>query len=139
MKSIWVGIQVAFSALGGFLGWYLGGVDGFLYALIAFVLVDYINQQRLAGMERREAIIDAGVTRLRPILMTSLTTILGLIVTALAKNAGTALIQPIALVCIGGLLYATLMTLFVVPCMYDILSKKELRQVSEDELKLLDM
>ena len=51
------------------------------------VLVDYINQQRLAGMERREAIIDAGVTRLRPILMTSLTTILGLIVTALAKNA----------------------------------------------------
>ena len=43
MKSIWVGIQVAFSALGGFLGWYLGGVDGFLYALIAFVLVDYIT------------------------------------------------------------------------------------------------
>ena len=90
-------------------------------------------------MERREAIIDAGVTRLRPILMTSLTTILGLIVTAVAKNAGTALIQPIALVCIGGLLYATLMTLFVVPCMYDLLSKKELRKVDEDELKLLDM
>ena len=43
MKSIWVSIQVAFSALGGFLGWYLGGVDGFLYALSAFVLVDYIT------------------------------------------------------------------------------------------------
>ena len=43
MKSIWVSIQLAFSALGGFLGWYLGGVDGFLYALIAFVLVDYIT------------------------------------------------------------------------------------------------
>ena len=43
MKSIWVGIQLAFSALGGFLGWYLGGVDGFLYALIAFVLVDYVT------------------------------------------------------------------------------------------------
>ena len=43
MKSIWVGIQLAFSALGGFLGWYLGGMDGFLYALIAFVLVDYIT------------------------------------------------------------------------------------------------
>ena len=57
----------------------------------------------------------------------------------MAKNAGTALIQPIALVCIGGLLYATLMTLFVVPCMYDLLSKKELRKVDEDELKLLDM
>ena len=43
MKSIWTGIQLSFSALGGFLGWYLGGVDGFLYALIAFVLVDYIT------------------------------------------------------------------------------------------------
>ena len=142
-------IPLAFT--GGFLALLISGIEVSVISLIGFVmlvgiivnngivLVDYINQQRLAGMARREAIIDAGVTRLRPILMTSLTTILGLIVTALAKNAGTALIQPIALVCIGGLLYATLMTLFVVPCMYDILSKKELRQVSEDELKLLDM
>ena len=142
-------IPLAFT--GGFLALLVTGIEVSVISLIGFVmlvgiivnngivLVDYINQQRLAGMARREAIIDAGVTRLRPILMTSLTTILGLIVTALAKNAGTALIQPIALVCIGGLLYATLMTLFVVPCMYDILSKKELRQVSEDELKLLDM
>ena len=90
-------------------------------------------------MERREAVIDACVTRLRPILMTSLTTILGLIVTAVAKNAGTALIQPIALVCIGGLLYATLMTLFVVPCMYEIMNRRELRKVNEDELQLVDM
>lgn len=71
--------------------------------------------------------------------MTSLTTILGLVVTALAKNAGTALIQPIALVCIGGLLYATLMTLFVVPCMYDMMNKKELRKVDDSELELLDI
>ena len=71
--------------------------------------------------------------------MTSLTTILGLIVTAVAKNAGTALIQPIALVCIGGLLYATLMTLFVVPCMYEIMNRRELRKVNEDELQLVDM
>jgi len=142
-------IPLAFT--GGFMALLISGIEVSVISLIGFVmlvgiivnngivLVDYINQQCLAGMERREAIIDAGVTRLRPILMTSLTTILGLIVTALAKNAGTALIQPIALVCIGGLLYATLMTLFVVPCMYDILSKKDLRQVSEDELKLLDM
>ena len=60
-------------------------------------------------------------------------------VTALAKNAGTALIQPIALVCIGGLLYATLMTLFVVPCMYDMMNKKELRKVDDSELELLDI
>ena len=142
-------IPLAFT--GGFLALLVAGIEVSVISLIGFVmlvgiivnngivLVDYINQQRLAGMERREAIIDAGVTRLRPILMTSLTTILGLIVTALAKNAGTALMQPIAVVCIGGLLYATLMTLFVVPCMYDMMNKKDLRKVDEDELKLLDI
>ena len=142
-------IPLAFT--GGFLALLLSGIEVSVISLIGFVmlvgiivnngivLVDYINQQRLAGMGLREAIIDAGVTRLRPILMTSLTTILGLIVTALAKNAGTALIQPIALVCIGGLLYATLMTLFVVPCMYEILNKKELHQVAESDLTLVDM
>ena len=140
-------IPLAFT--GGFLALLLSGTGLSVISLIGFVmlvgiivnngivLVDYINQQRLAGMERREAIIDAGVTRLRPILMTSLTTILGLIVTALAKNAGTSLIQPVALVCIGGLLYATLMTLFVVPCMYEIVSKKNLRHVDEKELVIL--
>ncbi len=140
-------IPLAFT--GGFLALLLSGTGLSVISLIGFVmlvgiivnngivLVDYINQQRLAGMERREAIIDAGVTRLRPILMTSLTTILGLIVTALAKNAGTSLIQPVALVCIGGLLYATLMTLFVVPCMYEIVSKKNLRHVDEKDLVIL--
>ena len=142
-------IPLAFT--GGFLALLLSGIEVSVISLIGFVmlvgiivnngivLVDYINQQRLAGMGLRDAIIDAGVTRLRPILMTSLTTILGLIVTALAKNAGTALIQPIALVCIGGLLYATLMTLFVVPCMYEILNKKELHQVAESDLTPVDM
>ena len=140
-------IPLAFT--GGFLALLLSGTGLSVISLIGFVmlvgiivnngivLVDYINQQRLAGMERREAIIDAGVTRLRPILMTSLTTILGLIVTALAKNAGTSLIQPVALVCIGGLLYATLMTLFVVPCMYELVSKKNLRKIDEKELEIL--
>ena len=142
-------IPLAFT--GGFMALLIAGIEVSVVSLIGFVmlvgiivnngivLVDYINQQRLAGMERREAVIDACVTRLRPILMTSLTTILGLIVTAVAKNAGTALIQPIALVCIGGLLYATLMTLFVVPCMYEIMNRRELRKVNEDELQLVDM
>ena len=98
------------------------------------VLVDYINQLRLDGMERREAIIEAGITRLRPILMTSITTILGLLVMAFGGDAGTALMQPMALVCIGGLVYATLMTLLVVPCMYDIISRRELRKVAESDL-----
>ena len=75
---------------------------------------------------------------MRPIFMTSLTTILGLIVMALARNVGTSLMQPVALVCIGGLLYATLMTLFVVPCIYDMMNKKELRHVDEAELKQVE-
>ncbi len=141
-------IPLAFT--GGFLALLISGIEVSVVSMIGFVmligiivnngivLVDYINQQRLSGMTRREAIIDAGVTRMRPILMTSLTTILGLIIMALAKNVGTSLMQPVALVCIGGLLYATLMTLFVVPCMYDIFSKKELRKVDESELKILD-
>ncbi|MBP3493115.1 MAG: efflux RND transporter permease subunit [Oscillospiraceae bacterium] len=142
-------IPLAFT--GGFIALLLSGIELSVISLIGFVmlvgiivnngivLVDYINQLRLEGMERREAIIEAGITRLRPILMTSITTILGLVVMAFAKNAGTALMQPVALVCIGGLTYATLMTLLVVPCMYDILANRDLRKVDEDDLKLLDI
>ena len=63
------------------------------------------------------------------LLMTVLTTVLGLVFMALATGMGAEMMQPIAVVCIGGLLYATLMTLFVVPAMYDIMAKKELRKV----------
>ena len=76
---------------------------------------------------------------MRPILMTTITTILGLLDMAVRKNVGTAMVQPIAVVCIGGLVYATLMTLFVVPCIYDMLNKKELRNVREEDLRLLDI
>ena len=142
-------IPLAFT--GGFLALLLAGIEVSVISLIGFVmlvgiivnngivLVDYINQLRQEGMERREAIIEAGITRLRPILMTSITTILGLVVMAFAKNVGTAFMQPVALVCIGGLTYATLMTLLVVPCMYDLVERKELRTVSESDLKVLDI
>ena len=142
-------IPLAFT--GGFLALLLAGIEVSVVSLVGFVLlvgvivnngivlVDYINPLRLEGMGGREAIIEAGVTRLRPILMTSLTTILGLVVMAFGKDVGTALMQPVALVCIGGLLYATLMTLLVVPCMYDILSRRDLRKVNEEELQLLDL
>ena len=105
-------IPLAFT--GGFLALLLAGIEVSVVSLVGFVmlvgvivnngivLVDYINQLRLEGMGRREAIIEAGVTRLRPILMTSLTTILGLVVMAFGKDVGTALMQPVALVCIGG-------------------------------------
>jgi len=142
-------IPLAFT--GGFIALLICGMEVSVISLIGFVmltgiivnngivLVDYINQLRQDGMERREAILEAGVTRMRPILMTSITTILGLFDMALSRNVGTALMQPIAVVCIGGLVYATLMTLFVVPCIYEILNKKELRKVDENDLKLLDI
>ena len=142
-------IPLAFT--GGFAALLIAGMEVSIISLIGFVmlvgiivnngivLVDYINQLRLEGMDRREAIVEAGIIRLRPILMTSVTTILGLVVMAIAKNAGTALMQPVALVCIGGLTYATLMTLLVVPCMYDIVERKELRKVDESDLELVNM
>ena len=141
-------IPLAFT--GGFLALLLTGMEFSIISMIGFVmlmgiivnngivLVDYINQLRLEGWDRREAILEAGVTRIRPILMTSLTTILGLFVMALGKDMGTALMQPMAVVCIGGLIYATLMTLFVVPCIYDLMNKKELRHVDEADLVILE-
>ena len=142
-------IPLAFT--GGFLGLLICGMEVSVISLIGFVmltgiivnngivLVDYINQLRLDGKERREAIVEAGITRMRPILITTITTVLGLIDMAVRKSAGTALMRPIAVVCIGGLVYATLMTLFVVPCIYDLLNKKELRNVREADLQLLDI
>lgn len=142
-------IPLAFT--GGFLALLVCGMEFSVISLIGFVmltgiivnngivLVDYVNQLRLDGMERRQALVEAGVTRMRPILMTTITTILGLIDMAVRKSAGTSLMQPIAVVCIGGLAYATLMTLYVVPCIYDALNKKELRKVNDEELKLLDL
>ena len=142
-------IPLAFT--GGFIALLVCGMEVSVVSLIGFVmlvgiivnngivLVDYINQLRLEGMDRREAIVEAGITRLRPILMTSVTTILGLVVMAFAKNAGTALMQPVALVCIGGLTYATLMTLLVVPCMYDIAASKEMRTVADSDLDILNI
>ena len=142
-------IPLAFS--GGFLALLICNMEVSVVSLIGFimltgiivnngiVLVDYINQLRMDGIERREAILEAGKTRMRPILMTSITTILGLTDMAINASAGTALMRPVAVVCIGGLLYATLMTLFVVPCIYDMVSKKPLRNVRDEDLKLLDL
>jgi len=142
-------IPLAFT--GGFLGLLLCGMEVSVISMIGFVmlvgiivnngivLVDYINQLRQGGVERREAIVEAGVTRMRPILMTTLTTVLGQMVMAVSQDVGSALMRPITVVCIGGLIYATLMTLYVVPCIYDMLNKKELRVISEDDLKELDL
>ena len=142
-------IPLAFT--GGFLGLLITGFDVSVVALLGFVmlcgiivnngivLVDYINNLRLEGKERREAIVEAGKTRMRPILITAITTVLGLSTMALGIGTGSEIMQPIAIVCIGGLLYATIMTLYIVPVIYDILSKKELRKVSESDLEGIDI
>ena len=141
-------IPLAFT--GGFLGLLLCGMEISVVSLIGFVmltglivnngivLVDYINQLRKGGVDRTQAIVQAGAVRMRPILMTSITTILGLLDLALSGSVGTSLMQPIAVTCIGGLIYATLMTLFVIPCLYDLMNKKELRNIREEELEFKD-
>lgn len=98
------------------------------------VFVDYVNQLRISGLNKKEALIEAGRTRMRPILMTALTTILAMSTMALGVGMGAEISQALAIVTIGGLAYATLLTLFVVPTLYDIFHRrKELRQIIIDE------
>ncbi len=103
------------------------------------VLVDYINQLRAGGIEKEKAIIEGGTTRIRPVLMTSFTTILGLVIMAVGKTAGTDMMQPIALVCIGGLTYATILTLLVVPIVYDIFTKEEYTYIKDEDIDVSDI
>ncbi len=93
------------------------------------VFVDYVNQLRLGGMERREALVEAGAARMRPILLTALTTILAMTTLALGIGEGSEIMQPMAVVTIGGLTYATLLTLFVVPILYDVFHRKSVRKI----------
>ena len=128
-------IPLAFT--GGFLGLVLSGSELSVIALIGFVmlsgiivnngivLVDYMNQLRSEGMEKRQAILTAGRTRLRPVLMTALTTILALCTMVFSNDMGSELAKPMAVVTIGGLTYGTLLTLVVIPCIYDIFSREK--------------
>ena len=139
-------IPLAFT--GGFLGLLLTGFDVSVVSMLGFVmlcgiivnngivLVDYINVLRLDGMERVEAIVEAGKTRMRPIFITALTTVLGLSVMALGIGTGAEMMQPLAIVCIGGLLYATVMTLYIVPLIYDAFNKKEIKRLEDKELEI---
>lgn len=117
---------------GGFGALLIAGSELSIIAMIGFimlvgiivnngiVMVEYINQLRREGVDKREAIITAGKTRLRPILMTAMTTILAMSTTALGTDMGSDMSRPMAIVTIGGMIYGTLMTLVVVPCIYDL-------------------
>lgn len=122
---------------GGFFALYITNSEVSVISVIGFimlagiivnngiVLVDYINQLRERGMEKREAILEAGRTRLRPVLMTALTTIFGLMAMVFSTGMGADLSKPMALVTIGGLTYGTLLTLLVIPCIYDIFHREK--------------
>lgn len=92
------------------------------------VFIDYANQMRKAGMDRVEALVKTGRDRMRPIMMTALTTILAMSVMALSHDEGAEMGRGMAIVTIGGLLYATLMTLFIVPVLYDAFYHKRNRR-----------
>lgn len=135
-------IPLAFT--GGFIGLYLTDSPVSVIAMIGFVmlsgiivnngivLVDYTNQLRRGGMEKRTALVESGRTRLRPVIMTALTTILGLFPMAVGMGMGADMVRPMAVVTVGGLVYGTLLTLFVVPCIYDLLNRK--KDMTEEEV-----
>lgn len=136
-------IPLAFT--GGFFGLLISGSEVSVIALIGFVmlsgiivnngivLVDYINQLRSEGMEKKEAILTAGKTRIRPVLMTALTTILALCTMAFSNDMGADMAKPMAIVTIGGLIYGTLLTLIVIPCIYDIFMREKKGEIYESQ------
>lgn len=140
-------IPLAFT--GGLLALLITGMEISVISMIGFVmlcgiivnngivLVDYINQLRLSGTPKRQAIVEAGTTRMRPILMTTITTILGLLIMALGIGSGNEMMQPIAVVCIGGLIYATLLTLYIIPVIYDLMNRKEMKRLEQKDLDVV--
>ena len=119
------------------MGLYLSNSEVSVIAMIGFVMlagvivnngiviIDYMNQLRESGYEKRQAILTAGRTRLRPVLMTALTTILALSTMVFSNDMGSEMGKPMAVVSIGGLIYGTLLTLVVVPCIYDIFMREK--------------
>lgn len=142
-------IPLAFT--GGLLGLLITGEQLSVMALMGFlvlegvvvnngiVFVDYVNKLRLNGWEKKEALIETGKTRMRPIMMTALTTILAMSTLAFSKDSTAGMSRGMAIVTIGGLLYATLMTLFIVPVFYDILYRRKLKKVDLGDEESLTM
>ncbi len=136
-------IPLAFT--GAFLALLIGGMPISVVALVGLVIlagvvvnngivfVDYANRLIQGGMSQREALVMTGKTRMRPIIMTALTTIIAMSTMSVGMGTGTAMVQPMAVTSIGGLAYATFMTLFVVPVIYDLLHRKGKKAVSAGE------
>lgn len=128
-------VPLAFT--GGLLGLLIAGQQLTMISLMGFIVlmgtvvnngivfVDYANQLRLGGMERRAALIATGRTRMRPILMTTLTTVLAMLQLIFSGDMASQLMSGMAIVIVCGLSYATLMTLYIVPILYELMFKKQ--------------
>lgn len=135
-------IPLAFT--GGFIALFISGQEVSVTSMLGFimlaglivnngiVLIDYINQARREGTSKKDAIIESGKTRLRPILMTALTTILAMSTSAIGIGEGSEMMRPMAITIIGGLVYGTLLTLVVIPCIYDAFNRE--KDMTEEEL-----
>ena len=135
-------IPLAFT--GGFMGLIISGKEVSVIAMLGFimlagvivnngiVLIEYITQARQQGKLKREAILEAGVIRLRPILMTALTTILAMVPASMGLGEGAEMMQPMSITMVGGLIYGTVLTLIVIPCVYDLFTKE--KNMVEEEL-----
>ena len=134
-------LTVPLAFTGGFLALLLAGQQLDILSLMGFlvlmgtvvnngiVFVDYVNQLRRGGLDKRDALVATGVTRMRPILMTALTTILSMLPLVLSQDVGGTMQRGMALVVVGGMAYATFMTLYIVPIMYDILYRKVPKEI----------
>ena len=140
-------VPLAFT--GGMLGLLITGQTVSVISMMGFVmlmgivvnngivLVDCINRFRLEGMGMEEAIINAGSVRMRPVIMTAATTILGLAPLTAGLGTGAEMMQPVAIVCMGGLIYSTVTTLLIIPIMYRIFAKKTVNKIEEEELEIV--
>ena len=138
-------LALPFSMTGAFLALFLSRNSLNLYSMIGLILlmgivkknsillVDFTNHRRRQGMGVREALLDACPIRLRPILMTSVTTVAAAVPIALAVGPGSETMVPMAVTVVGGMTFSTILTLFVVPCAYEIFSKFE--KQSYDKIK----
>ena len=139
-------VPLAFA--GGFIALWITGTEIGIVPMIGFimlvgiavnngiVLVDCANRFRSEGVPKRDAIVKAAVIRLRPVLMTALTTILGLLPLAIGFGTGAEIVEPVAIVCIGGLTYATLTTAFIIPVLYDLLRRDKKPQKAPEPAPL---
>ena len=92
------------------------------------VIIDFTNLQRERGMLLNDAIITAGKSRLRPVLMTTLTTILGMIPLAIGTGEGSEMWQPMGVAVVGGLTFSTILTLLVIPALYSVFNAGEVKK-----------